>query len=132
MGAWGTGLFEDDTSLDLIADVIETDAVSFVKTVISKINPEYLEYEQCQEVIVSGVIIDSILNETKYDISEEEFYEWISNQEAEELEPLNESIAKVLKLVISEKSELNELWSENEEDYPSWRKNIEDLIHRLG
>ncbi|PUA29317.1 MAG: hypothetical protein B0W54_01570 [Cellvibrio sp. 79] len=132
MGAWGTGIFEDDASLDLLADAIESDAESFIRNSSSHFNEEYLEYDQCQEVIVSGVILDALLNKTTYRSSDKEFQEWIANQEIKELANLKESILKGLKVVISEKSELNELWQENEEEYYSWRKNIETLTANLG
>ncbi len=49
----------------------------------------------------------------------------------ENLESLKETAIEALKKVISDKSELNELWSENEELYPKWKGNIESLINRL-
>ena len=31
MGAWGMGVFDDDTSCDLLYEAMETDALSFIK-----------------------------------------------------------------------------------------------------
>jgi len=132
MGAWGTGLFEDDTSQDLVSDVLDTDAKSFVKNSSAYACADYLDYDQCQEIIISGVILDSILNDSQYEVPDEAFYEWISTQDSEGLDALKGDIISGLKLVISEKSELNELWQENEEDYPAWKKNIENLIANLS
>lgn len=132
MGAWGTGIFEDDTSLDLLADAIESDAENFVRNASSKVNSDYLEYDEGQEIIVAGVILDAILNKAKHRISDEEFQEWLSRQESKGLASFKESILNGLGKVISERSELNELWQENDEEYPRWRKNIEDLAASLN
>ena len=45
---------------------------------------------------------------------------------------LRSNAVLALNKVLDDKSELNELWAENEEDYPSWRQGIEKLIQRLN
>lgn len=34
-------------------------------------------------------------------------------------------------MVLSEQSELNELWQENHMEYPNWRANVEEMMARL-
>ncbi|MEM1119180.1 MAG: DUF4259 domain-containing protein [Bacteroidota bacterium] len=36
-----------------------------------------------------------------------------------------------LQKVLSDNSELNELWSENDELYPKWKSTLKDLMDRL-
>jgi hypothetical protein len=49
-----------------------------------------------------------------------------------EVEDLKIIAVDALKKVIDKNSELNELWTENEELYPKWKQNILDIIHRLS
>jgi hypothetical protein len=132
MGAWGMGVFDDDTSCDLLYDAMETNANSFIEKAATHKDSEYLEYEECHEVIVSGSILDSILNGTEYSHQTEGYDDWLSKQDKSGLSEYKGSIVSGLNLVLSDKSELNELWQENEEDYPVWRRNIENIISNLS
>ncbi len=49
-----------------------------------------------------------------------------------DLSDLKEKAVIALEKLLGEDSELNELWRENEEDYPFWRQGIEQLIERLN
>ena len=131
MGAWGTGVFEDDTSCDLLCDALEDDAKKFIQETISSQDAEYLEYTEGHAFIVSGVIADSILNQASYDHETEGFDEWMDQQQPDSLLEFVPDIVTGLKRVISEDSELNELWQENEEEYPEWKSNIEEIITAL-
>ncbi|SFW40325.1 DUF4259 domain-containing protein [Cellulophaga fucicola] len=137
MGAWDYGIFDDDTAYDF-TDEIKTDAKTFFKSSFeSAINSDYLEYDECHMVTVSAAYLDNYLNGTKYRTdSEEEKDESNVNMFSKlnldlKLDDLKEPAIKALDIVISEKSELNELWSDNEELYPKWKRNLEELISRL-
>lgn len=131
MGAWGTGMFEDDTACDLLYDVMEADAKSFIEAAADRNHSDDLEYDECQEILVAGAILDSLLNGSDHGAVAEGYEEWIAAQDSNGLEGLAPAIAAGLKAVISDDSELNELWQENEEDYPAWKASIEKLIASL-
>lgn len=131
MGAWGTGIFEDDISCDLIYEAMVAEADTFISRAAKLIDRDYLEYDDGQEIIVSGVILDSILNGTKYQHNSEEFNSWLTQQTSESVSKFKPKIVKGLKLVLSDNSELNELWRENEGDYYTWKSNIEKMIKNL-
>ncbi len=137
MGAWDYGIFDDDTAYDF-TDEIKSDAKEFFKSSFENaINSDYLEYDECHMVTVSAAYLDNSLNGTNYRTdSEESKDESNVNMFGElntdlKLDDLKELAIKALKIVISEKSELNELWSDNEELYPKWKSNLEELINRL-
>jgi hypothetical protein len=132
MGAWGMGVFEDDTSCDLIVDAMETDATSFIRKAITYKDSEYLEYEECHEIIVAGVVMDSLLNGTQYAHGTEEFDEWLSNQNSEKLAAMKTGLHTCLLRVLSENSELNELWEENKDDYQTWKSNIVSIANNIS
>ena len=132
MGAWGSGVYEDDSSCDLLWEAMESNVKSFVSGATAYKDAAYLEYEDCHRVIVAGSILDSLLNATDYQHGTDGYDEWLSRQERTGLSALKADIIVGLKIVISDKSELNELWQENEEEYLSWQKNILDIISNLG
>lgn len=131
MGAWGMGVFDDDTSCDLLYDAMDTDAYTFIAKAVGHKDSDYLEYDECHEVIVSGAILDSLLVGTKYSHETEGYDDWLLKQDKSKLSKYKEDIVSGLNLVLSDKSELNELWQENEEDYPTWKSNIEGIIANL-
>jgi hypothetical protein len=137
MGAWGTGIFDDDTAYDF-ADEIKADPRSFFCTSFSNaIEADYLEYDACHAVTVSAAYIDNLLNGTTYrtdsheEADESNVNRFRSLRGDLEVADLKAHAVEALAKVIGDKSELDELWRGNEELYPSWRKNIEDLIARL-
>ncbi len=132
MGAWGTGVFEDDTACDLLYEAMEADAKSFIVRAIDHKNLDYLDYDQCYEVIISAVILDSILNGTKYKHEINGYEEWLTQQNQASIEIFRTEIVSDLKVVLSDKSELKKLWSENKDDYLTWKAEIENIIVGLS
>lgn len=137
MGAWNYGIFDDDTAYDFTNEIAE-DAEGFFRQSFERaISADYLEYDDCHAVTVSAAYLDNLLNGTLYRTDNEDandisnvnnFGKLHSNPKLEELRPL---AVNALKVVIGDNSELNELWSENEDLYPEWRGNIEQMIARL-
>ncbi len=132
MGAWGMGVYDDDTSCDLLDDALEEKAESFISRAIEHKSLDYIEYEECHEIIVSGALIDAICNGTKYDTESENYQKWLSVQNKEALNKYRPDIILGLNRVLSSDSELNELWEENEDDYPEWKANIESIIRAIS
>ncbi len=135
MGAWGTGFFDDDTHSDFLYNVLENDMSpeSFGQYFENGIEAEeYLDYDVGAEIIVSAALIDAILNGTKLDCVTEGVDEWLVKHKDDNVQPLKAKAVQALEKVIGEDSELNELWKENEEDYPEWKGLIEQLIARLN
>lgn len=133
MGAWGTGFFDDDSNCDCLADILEsnTSPESFVLSFKKGIEAEYLEYDDGGVIIVSGALLDGLLNGTKLDSADEGIPQWLTNHRDKQVKNLKSVAVQALEKVISEGSELNELWMESEE-YPDWKKNITELISRLS
>lgn len=135
MGAWDYGIFDDDTAYEF-DDAIKSDAKYFFKTSFEMVLQGYVDYTDGYAAIVSAAFMDNLLNGTVYrtDTDDDDeanvnnFGKLNSNLKLNDLVP---SAIKSLKKVIGKSSELNELWSENEELYPKWKANIEDLIIRL-
>ena len=134
MGAWGPGIFDDDAAYDFVEIIQDTDdPIEIFKTSFeTALEADYLEYDDAHAVTVSAAYMDAILNGTTYKSESEEGIN--SFREAKKdlpVQPLKPMAVSALEKVIGANSELNELWSQNEELYPSWQQNIRDLINRL-
>jgi len=125
-------IFDDDASCDIINEVMGGDVNELFEKVSEYKESEYLEYEECHEVLVSGAILDAKINGTKYQDAVDGFDSWISSQDINIPKTLQENIVASLKLVLSENSEINELWEENEDDYPTWKGNVKSIITGLS
>ncbi len=135
MGAWDYGIFDDDTAYEF-EDAIKADAISFFKTSFEMVLQGYIDYTDAYAVIISAAYMDNLLNGTTYRNDTDDDDEGNVNNFGRlngglKVDMLIPSALKSLKAVIGKKSELNELWKENEELYPKWKANIEDLIIRL-
>jgi len=137
MGSWGTGYFEDDAALDFMADVEESKDPKriLMKAFDTAIRSDYTESDEGIAVIVSAAYVDRQVNGTTFSAPGSEhpldvdtFPDRHPNQN---LSDLREKAAKALHKILGGSSEINELWAENESDYPAWREGVESLIQRL-
>lgn len=137
MGCWGYQILCDDIALDALADLLESDvpeqAISdFLDGMIE--DPE--EYDAEQYALVAAAAVDASLHGMELTF-------WDEDEENEDLATLRELLdglelsdlrgkaAEALRLILSEHSELRQLWEENADEYPAWQKNITELYSRL-
>jgi hypothetical protein len=138
MGAWGHGYFQNDSALDFVSDVeYSKNPKELFKHVFDRtIKYDYLDSDMGCEVIVASTYIDSQINGTKFSSPDrEEPFEVDTFPERNpnvDFTDLKENAIEALKKVLDKNSELNELWADNEEDYPIWRQGVEQLIRRLS
>ena len=136
MGAWGHGPFEDDGALDFVMEIEEAkNPKDIITTALDQaIASDYLDTDQANAAIVSAAYIDSAVNATKYTTPEmtEPYEADTFPQRFPELDLTNlkDKAVTALEKVISEGSELKELWDESEE--PAWQQGIEAMIKRLS
>ena len=133
MGAWGMGVFDDDTSCEVIEDAMVegTPIAELINKALASSESDYIEYTECHEIIVASAMANSLINSVTYD-GIDDLDKWLSKQNVENVLPFKAKLASALSLVLGEASELNELWAENEVDYPTWKENIEVIIRGLN
>jgi hypothetical protein len=133
MGAWGVGLFDDDSALDFLEELTQTkDPLGLMnQSFTSATASEYLEYDSAQSVLVSAAAMDTLLNGTQHSDDLEDLDAWVQRNGNLNVATLRPLAVSALRRVLSEGSELRELWSENANDYPMWRGGIESLVARL-
>ena len=138
MGAWGHGHFEDDSALDFMDEIESADDPKEIinDALVNALEGDYLESDECNAVIVAAAYVDHQVNGTKF--SPEDYDDALDidtfhdRQPGVDLSDLRDTASAALGKVLSDGSELNELWSENEEDYPALREGIRQLIRRLS
>lgn len=134
MGAWDTGIFDDDTAYDVLASLAIADPMEQINEWYANVeDSDYLEYTDGQCMLVSGAVIDAALNGTVYRCDDEETLATVvALVKQNDPGALKATAVANLERVLGEGSELNELWQENDELYPVWRENIEAIIGRLS
>lgn len=137
MGSWNYGIFDDDTAYDFTEDIKSNPIDFFKKSFQTALDSEKIDIDDCHAVTVSAAYIDSLLHGTVYrtdneDVKDEgnvnNFKTLHPNLDVAPLKPL---ALEALKKVLSDASELKDVWIQNEELYPKWKQSLEELIARL-
>ena len=133
MGAWDFAVFDDDTAYDVLDDLKESSDIikDMEKYFDDVIEADYVEYEEGYYALFSAAVLDSVMNDTQYRCDDEDYFEWIKSLKRIDLTSLQSKAIKVIDVIISDKSELKELWEENEELYSSWREDKRSIQKRL-
>ena len=132
MGAWNYGVFDDDIAyaLDDLRESLEiiTDMEKYFDAVIGA---EYVEYDEGCYALVSAAVIDSVFNEKQYRCDDEDYFEWVKTLKAFDFTPLKQKAIAAIDAVLSDSSEIKELWEENKELYSAWREDKISIRERL-
>ncbi len=132
MGAWGMKTFENDTASDWIWDLEESNDTSVLESALKPEEYEgYLEGPDGENALAACEIINGILNNPREGLPDNAIA-WITSHSNLDMTPLIPGALKMLKRVLADNSELNELWAENETDYPAWKSGVEELIKLLS
>ncbi|WP_214629598.1 DUF4259 domain-containing protein [Paenibacillus agaridevorans] len=134
MGAWGTGIFENDDVLDWKADLLDSEGIEFIEETIEEAtDEEYIESELASNVLGAIEILASLQGNPGVEIRNNSSYAddlsgWITIHQGRGKKLISKA-KKVLKK-IKKDSELKELWEKSEE-YQIWLNTINDLESRL-
>lgn len=131
MGTWGIKTFDNDGNSDWIYDLEEFDDLSLIEEALSPGDTEYLEAPDGEVILAAAEIINGIRAKPREGLPGEAV-DWINNHKTLDVSGLIEKAITMIDLVLSEKSELRELWEENEEDFPQWKADVLDLKEKLG
>ena len=133
MGAWNYGVFDDDIAYDALDDLREsleiiTDMEKYFDAVIGA---EYVEYDEGCYALVSAAVIDGVFNEKQYRCDDEDYFEWVKTLKSFDFTPLKQNAIEAIEAVLSDSSEIKELWEENKELYSEWREDKISIRERL-
>lgn len=132
MGAWGHGVFDNDSALDWFAEVQEVgvdavrDALSFVTDLEEG---EYLEVDEASAALAAAEFVAEALGRGDDRLSGEPMA-WLEAHRAE-VGSIGAALARQAVERLFANSELRDLWNENGANTP-WHIDVRDLIARLG
>jgi hypothetical protein len=135
MGAWGTGIFDNDTACDWAYDLKETSDLSLIESALDKvinIGEEYLDASKAEEALAAAEAVARLKgNWGIRDSYTEKMDKWVETTRLTPPKALIEKALRGIERVLSGPSELLELWGEGEE-FTSWEESVKDLRKRLG
>ncbi|NRF90879.1 DUF4259 domain-containing protein [Paenibacillus frigoriresistens] len=128
MGAWGFGNLENDTVLDWVVDLLETEDLSLITESIAMVlEDDYLDADTAAIAIGAIEILAALQNRPGKEEFDDKLNEWIKEHK-EKGTNLLVTAQKALEKILLE-SELKDLWEETEE-YENWVKTIKELEER--
>ncbi|QGQ94233.1 DUF4259 domain-containing protein [Paenibacillus psychroresistens] len=129
MGAWGYGNLENDTVLDWVEELLETQDLSLISESIEMVlDDSDLDTDTAAIALGAIEILAALQNRPGKEKYDDELEEWI-NQQKGQGNNLLVIAQKALGKILLE-SELKELWEESE-NFEEWVKTIKELEKRL-
>jgi hypothetical protein len=130
MGAWGYGNLENDTVLDWVVELLETQDLSLISESIEMVlDDSYLDADTTSIAVGAIEILAALQNKPGREEYDDELEEWINQHKGQGtklLVPAQKALGKILI-----ESELKELWEETEK-FEDWVKTIKELEGRLS
>lgn len=129
MGAWGYRTFEDDMTCDWVWELADSsDPLRFIRESLSLDGAQdYMEYDTCAVVLAASEAVYSIAFGLRED-PPDDFKEWVTSNSELDVSDLCPLCITGLNRLLSDNSELNELWAENDDLYSEWRANVQQMI----
>lgn len=139
MGTWAVGPFGNDFAQDWAQDLQESRDLYFIEDTLNNVlqaeTTEYLEAPFGAEALAAVETWSRLQGKGgPKDEDSAAIDEWVAEVQAKLSKPradIADKAARALALVLSEASELRELW-EDSEHYDEWRVSVTDLQRRLS
>jgi hypothetical protein len=134
MGAWGTDTFDNDTACDFAAEIAGTRNLAKLEATVDRVlqmGDAYLEAPDAEEGLAAADIIARLNgNFGVRNAYTETIDAWVAQFNLSPSGALVEKARRVVARVLTEPSELLELWNESDEAN-KWRLSVEALRTRL-
>ena len=133
MGAWGIGTFENDTACDFAAEVAEEGGLVVLEQALDRVlaATNYLEAPDAQEGLAAADIVARLNgspgSRTAYTAKIDA---WVERSKMTPSEILIEKARRSITRILTEPSELLELWQDSG-DFGVWKRSVEDVSRRL-
>ena len=134
MGAWGTGVFENDDAADFVNEVVDGSALSPIQASIDcvlQVGSNYLELPEAARALAAAAILVRLKHRAaEVGDGTPELSEWIAKTKLVPSQDLLEKARQAIERVLTEPSEELELWSESEH-FDEWKASVESLTAQL-
>lgn len=135
MGAWSHEPFGNDTANDWAYGLEEAHDLSYIEATLDKIldvGTDYIESPDAEEAIAAIEVLAKLLSRgTQVDAYTEKIDVWVKKSDIKPSPELRSKAQQVLQRLVSENSELFELWVESESG-DEWKKSIAQLGAAIG
>ncbi len=122
MGAWGIKTFENDDASDWIYDLEDTSDLSFIEATLKLPQDEYLESPDGCNILAAAEVILALQGKPR-DGFPESAANWVASNTSLDTTSLTSLAVSSLEKVLSEESELKELWEETE-NFEEWKNDV--------
>jgi hypothetical protein len=134
MGAWGVGVFDNDTACDWASKLEVSKDISAVRQAIGRIlavGDAYLDADvACEGLAACEVIARLKGNRGPRNPYTKRVDSWVTSHQATPQSGLIQAAVFAIDRVLSRPSELLQLWSEGD-DCESWLESLRDLRNRV-
>ncbi len=130
MGAWGYGAFDNDTAGDWVYALEEAEGLEVIEAALDAVlvvGDDYLEAGEAEVALAAAAVV--VLLQAGEDAPEcvsETVNEWVARYPFEVPWSLAKKTVDVLDRILTEPSELVELWSDTE-DFDAWQASVVEL-----
>jgi hypothetical protein len=135
MGTWAVDAFGNDDACDWACGLEETKDLSFIDKTLSKVlagGEDYLEAPDACEGIAAAEVVARLQGKYGERNSYTEVIDnWVAEVKIKPTADINKKAHAVLDRVLSESSELLELWQDSGE-LDTWRKSVLDIKSRIS
>lgn len=125
MGAWGIKTFENDDACDWIYELEKTSDLALLESTLETSRDKYLEGPDGCAILAAVEVILALQGNSREDLPEDAA-KWVSAHQSLHAAALNTAAVAALDKVVSNDSELNELWQETD-DYQNWKNDVLDI-----
>ena len=133
MGTWDIGTFDNDTACDWAYELESSSDLSVIeKSIDAVLEEDEIDADYACEALAA---IDTIVRLQGHSGIQNAYTEvvdrWVEKHQFNIPQELIEKAQKAISLILSEKSELYELWLESN-DFDAWKADVQSLAHRLS
>ena len=134
MGAWGTGVFDNDTACDWAGELVESSDLSRIETTLDNVlqaGSGYLEAPEAEEALAAAEVVARLQgNWGVRDVYTAPVDEWVEENNLVPPEDLTQKAIRAIDRILAPPSELLELWEETGDDLKAWKASLDDLRSR--
>jgi Domain of unknown function (DUF4259) len=134
MGAWGTGIFDNDTACDWAYSLEESRDLSVVESALDRVlsaGADYLESPDAEEALAACEVVARLQG----NFGERNSYTepadlWVATSKLEAPPKLAKKALAAIERILAEPSGIVDLWKEGDE-YGAWEAGVKDLKSRI-
>jgi Domain of unknown function (DUF4259) len=134
MGAWGNGVFDNDTACDWAYSLEESKDLSVVEAALEQVlatSSEYLEASYSEEALAAVEVVARLQgNFGEMNSYNEVVDAWVGKNKFSVSPELANKAKAAIDRILNDHSEIVELWQESEE-FEAWKSNVENLRLRI-